>query len=540
MTRGVDLTLQVIARSKNQAAVGVLESAFQSTSKIVRNLAGKILVTRRSGQGLEAIIRNFDPHDPDLVELVNDNREKLMPGLHGAIVEKDATLARQAFRLAYTQRFYEVLPTLAAYCLGPGNQDKAGLSFNQDLLRFLNKYTDALEKNDPSEHQLVYNAILPEFVKILVQKIKEYRFSRHELTLAVYLRLYPFFSEAGLDRDLYLQLRLSNSPVYVAAYRRLLKESEPYLFLLITRCLERLNPPQLVPQVISERADIPFLTALFKSIKLPFSLELKTNLANLPPLAWIGQIDSFLDKFDSESQCGLVLLLQNIKINEEELQECLLKIFEHGEGIGRLAALSALAPFSGAGIDRVVWSASADDDPAIQIEALTQLNAREVQGATARIMQFVESPHESVRDTIQKLLPNFRFNRFIQTFDQLDDERRRKMFNIVRQLDKQTPSELSKMLKAGEAMERAKALLCIDYCHEIVLLLEDDLCDILAHDDVAQLRCRTANLLVAGRREESRAMLVQALHRDNAPEVREAAKNSLEHRPTYWQHVEAE
>ena len=535
MTRGIDLTLQVIAKSKNQAAVGLLESAFQSTSELVRALAGKVLVSRRSGKGLEAIIRNFDPTDPEHVELVHHNREKLIPGLHGALVGRDLILARQAFRLAYTQNFYEVLPTLASYCLGPESHEQGGLSLHADFLKFLNKYTSALEKNDPSEHRLLYNIILPEFSRLLIQKIREYRFSRHELTLTVYLRLYPFFTDVSIDRDLYLQLRLPNSPVYVAAYRQLLKGTEPYLFQLITRCLDRLNPPPVVPQIISERADIPFLTAIFKSIKSPLSLELKTNLANLPPLAWIGQIDSFLDKFDAEAQCGLVLLLQNIKLTEEDLQTCLLKIFENGNGEGRVSALSALAVFSGAVVDRLVWNASGDEDSRVQVEALTQLNAREIPGAASRIMQFVESPHEAVRETIPKLLPNFRFNRFIQTFDQLDDERRRRMFNVVRHLDKQTPTELTKMLNASEPMLRAKALLCVDYCLEIVPQLEGALCEILAHDEMPRLRSKAAEQLVAGRRDESRITLVQALHRDGSPDVRAAAKNSLTNRPTHWE-----
>ena len=535
MTRGIDLTLQVIAKSKNQAAVGLLESAFQSTSGLVRQLTGTILVSRRSGRGLEAIIRNFDPHNSEHVELVNNNRDKLIPGLHGAIVDKDISLARQAFRLAYTQNFYEVLPTLTAYCLGPVSHEQTGLSLHADFLKFLHKYTTALEKNDPSEHPLLYNNILPELSRLLVQKIKEYRFTRHELTLAVYLRLYPFFTEAGTDRDLNMQLRLPNSPVYVASYRRLLRESEPYLFQLITRCLDRLNPPPVVPQIISERADIPFLTALFKNIKTPLSLEFKTNLANLPALAWIGQIDSFLDKFDAEAQCGLVLLLQNVKLTEDELQECLLKIFEYGTSDGRVAALSALAAFSGAQVDRLFWDASGDADPTVQVEAMTQLNAREIPGTASRIMQFIESPHAEVRDTIPKLLPNFRFNRFMQTFEQLDDDRRRRMFNVVRQLDKQTPEELTKMLHTDEPMIRAKALLCIDYCLEIVPLLEEALCEILIRDEMPRLRSKAAEQLVAGRQDESRMTLVQALHRDVSPDVRAAAKNSLAKRPAYWE-----
>ena len=534
MARGVDLTFQVLTQSKNQAAVGLLESAFLSTSERVRKLAGDTLVSRRSGKGLETIIRYFDPTDPDKVGLVNNNREKLIPGLHGAIVDKDTDLARKAFRLAYSQNFYEVLPTLAAYCLGPGSQEVGGSSRNGDFLRFLDKFTAALEKNDPTEHHILYNTVLPEFCKILVQKIKNYRYTRHELTLTVYLRLYPFFTDAGSGHDLYLQLRLPNSPVYVAAYRRLLQESELYVFQIITRCLDRLNPPQIIPLIISERADIPFLEALFKSIKLPLTLELKTNLSKLPPLVWVDQIDSFVDQFDADAQCGLVVLLQNIHLTEEELQARLLKIFEQGKAAGRAAALSALAPFPGADIDRLVWEAAGDSDPVVQIEALNLLNSRNIPGASSRMIQFVESPHEEVRNTVQKLLPHFRFDRFMQSFDQLDDENRRRMFNVVKNLDKRTPDELTKMLHAEEPVPVAKALLCIGYCRDIVPFVEDALCDVLAHSEMPTLRSKAAEQLVAGQQDASREMLIQALHRDGSPEVRAAAQKSLEERPAYW------
>ena len=534
MTRGVDLTFQVLAQSKNQAATGLLESAFQSTSEIVRKLSGNILVSRRSGKGLETIIRNFDSTDSDQVELVNSNREKLMPGLHGAVVDKDTNLARQAFRLAYSQNFFEVLPTLAAYCLGPGSQEKGGASLHGDFLRFLDRYTAALEKNDPSEHHLLYNTILPEFSKVLVQKIKNYRFTRHELTLTVYLRLYPFLSDVGSGHDLYMQLRLTNSPVFVAAYRRLLQESEPYVFQTISRCLDRLNPPPIVPLIISERADIPFLDALFKNIRPPLTLELKTNLAKLPLLAWVDQVAAFLDQFDADAQSGLVSLLQNISLPEGELQGHLLKIFEHGKGTGRVAALSALAPYSDANIDRVIWEAVGDTDPAVQVEAMTQLHSRNISGAVSRIMQFAGSPHEAVRETIQQLLPNFRFSRFMQTFDQLDEENRCRMFNVVRNLDKRTPDELTKMLHSDEPLAKAKALLCIDYCRDIVPLVEDALCNVLVHAELPTLRSRAAEQLAAGQQDASRAMLVQALHRDASPDVRAAAKKSLEARPAFW------
>jgi hypothetical protein len=51
---------------------------------------------------------------------------------------------------------------------------------------------------------------------------------------------------------------------------------------------------------------------------------------------------------------------------------------------------------------------------------------------------------------------------------------------------------------------------------------------------MSTLRSKAAEQLAAGQQDESRSMLVQALHRDVNPEVRAAARKSLEERPTFW------
>ncbi|MCL2006111.1 MAG: hypothetical protein FWG73_08095 [Planctomycetaceae bacterium] len=538
MKHGIDLTLQIIAKSKNKAAPGLLASAFQSTNKTVRNLAASALVSKRSGEGLDTIIQNFDPDNSEQVDLVNQHRGQLVPVLHNAIIDKDQ--APQAFRLAYTQNFYEVLTTLATYCLNPDNykaqSETDRVQLHTNFLNFLDKYTAALESHDVNEYHLLYNTVLPNLIGILSARIREYRFTKYELTLTVYLRLYPFLSGSEAARELCQQLTYPDSPICTAACQRLQNEVDPYLIHFIVRCLDRINPPPVITQVIAERSDAPFLNAFLKSITKPVSIEMKTNLSNLPALPWVNQLRSILPDLDAESQCGLILFLQNLGLrgNGSDLRACLSKIFEFGQGKGRLEALTALSTFSEADVIQLVWDAAADADPAVQMEALHQLSSRDVPNSSTRIIQFIESPHEEIRHTVLKLLPNFRFNRFMQVFEQLDDNKRRQMFDIVRQLDKQTPVELSQMLSAGEPIIRAKALLCVDYCSAIVPLLEDALCDVLSRDNIPKLRSKAADQLVFGRKNESRMTLVQALHRDSSPEVRAAAKQSLENRPTYW------
>jgi hypothetical protein len=64
--------------------------------------------------------------------------------------------------------------------------------------------------------------------------------------------------------------------------------------------------------------------------------------------------------------------------------------------------------------------------------------------------------------------------------------------------------------------------------------LEDAVCEVLSKGENPALRCKAAQLLANGNRELSRSLLVQSLHRDPNPEVREAAKKTLEKRPPTW------
>ncbi|MDR3232750.1 MAG: hypothetical protein LBT46_03645 [Planctomycetaceae bacterium] len=528
MAGGIDLTFQVLKRTQNQSADKLLETAFKSSNEEIRRLAGISLISRRGGSGIDTIIRDFEPGDTFLTGLISDNRAKMIPGLRSAVVSPDPVLAKQAFRLAYALEIYEVLPSMFTFCFWSGGQDKHLQQRQNDMLKFSDKYIQALERNEPHERHLLFNTLFPEIVKTIRSKAKDFRQDSSELTLSVFLRFYPFFTDA--ESDLKQILRIASAPLYLAAYRRLLTDSSPYLFQFIVRCLDKFNPPPLVLQVLSKRFDTKFLSAVFKRIKEPLPMEIKTNIAALPPVEWLEQIGSVFNQFDGEALQGLVTFLQHLPMSDDELEAALLRIFYHGQGEGRTAAFNALKPIKNDKINRVIWDAADDSDPDIQAEALTELNSRNLPGAGSRIIQFASSPHVRVRETIQKLLPNFKLVWFMDVFDKLDDVRRRQMFDVVRNLDDKTGEKLSVMLEAGDEVAKSRALICLNYCNDLVPKAEKSLCWLLLNGEKAELRRQSAEILVAGMSDESRSALVQAFHRDADADIRNAAKTALENR----------
>ncbi|MDR2706913.1 MAG: hypothetical protein LBC02_14135 [Planctomycetaceae bacterium] len=532
MASSINITTQILALSKNKSAIPLLEKALDSSSKEVRKSAGNQLMNLTGLKNVWKLINKFDPSDEIIINIFNAHREKVFSALRAAITGDDPYLVRNAFRVIYTQRYFEILPIMLTTFLDQDRSEEEDTSLSEGILKLTEKYVQALEER--KNRKRLNEIILPEIVSILFRGLKDFRRNDPDLFILVFLQLYPFIinKHSALTKLLYLP----SSIFYGTLHHFLLSGRESYIFRFIVYCLDNPNPPPVVLTVFSKRFDIPFIAYLLKNIEKPISISLKNNLVAAQPIEWLNPFRSLLDRLDEQAQIGLVTFVQNIGLPENEIQIKLLDLFHYGKNKGRLEALMALSQFSGTEINQFIWDAGGDTDPKIQANALELLSKRNIQNANFRILQFANSPHEIVRETIQKLLPDFRLSRFFEMFDQLTEEQRRSMFNVVKMLDSQIIDELSQILIVGEPRDQAKALLCIDY-GAMILPLEDSLCGVLAKGELAAIRAKAAELLATGQRDLSRSTLVQALHRDPDPTVRATAKNSLEKRPPQWEQL---
>ncbi len=533
MANGIDLTMQLLAKSPNQAATRLLETALRSSDAGVSKVAGKHLIGRRGHKGALELIRNFDLDDKTIVELILENREKIQPALRSAMASDDKTLAQSALLVITSQRFYEALPFLLTRFSEKGDDENDSF-LSAGILRLLAGYVNALEAR--KDRGRLYGTVLPGMVASLLSGLKSFHRNDPDVLPLALLSIYPYLTEE--HKELTQYLRNTTSQAYLALFRVLLESSALAVPRFVFFCMNHPSPPAMVPTVFAKRQDPAFLSTFFNMLAEPMvatvaptvSSEMRANLSKLPRLEWLDNPRPLIEQLDESSQLGLVMLIQNLGLIADETQAKLIAVVQHGRSQGRVAALAALERFSGERLDQLIWEWAGDTDPLLQVEALKQLAKREMPNGNSRILQFVDSPHEMVRRTIQTLLP-FRFANFMHTFDQMSDQQRRGMFNLVRKLDTNVVDELAKLLVIGSPMEKAKALLCVGY-GDLAPPLEDALCGILTDEKTPALRAKAAELLATGRRALSRSTLVQALHRDPASEVRDAAKKSLETRPT--------
>ncbi len=529
MTKGIDITLDLLAKSKNRTAVKLLDAAFHSTDESVRKQAGTHLIQIRGSKGIMEMIRLFDPTDRNMIDLFQENRDRVISALRIAISGKDTMLARNALRVANSLRFFEVIPLLLAVFMDQGALTTEDSTLENSILRLAEKYIQALEER--RNRNFLYGKIMPEIVEVLAKGLNDYHRNDPPLFLKLFVYFYVYWSD--VKPEVMRPFENPSSTAYLALFRLLLSEKDKRFYHFVFYSLDNPYPMSIASTVFAKRSDTPFLNAVLKEIGTRVTAEMRVNLRKIRNIEWLENLPALLERLSGDAQIGLISLLRTLDLSPGELQARLMSVFLNGKTETRCEALRVLVDTPGTRTDKLVWDASGDADPGVQIQAFELLQKVAPDKAASRMLQFAGSPHPVVREKIKMLLPEFRFVRFLEAFDQMTEDQRRIMFRIVRDLDVGVDRQLADMLDGVDPLTKARALLCIEYGN-IIPAMEEAICRVLLHETNVKLRVRAAVMLAEGRRDVSRSTLVQAMHRDTDPEVRAAAKDSLTRRPAAW------
>ena len=530
MSHSIDKTLRLLGKSKNKAAARLLETALSSSDEVVRQLASQELVSSRGVRGLVDLIGRVDHLDDASLALFDKQRDKMASALRSAILSQDPRLNRNAFRIILSRQYFEILPTLLRILIESGDDLDADSPVPEVIDQLSLQYVQALDGG--RQRRYLRETVLPTILRALSPLLLGFHRDDPPLIPMLFLRLYPFLPVEYLDTAKIL--RNSSLPVYRVLQQILLSGDIPTACDFIRYCFNNPDSPPLAQIAFSQRMDVPFLERIFESLDESVSPDFMDNLKRMQSIEWLDKLRVVLDQLEDTSQKGLVTIIRFAHLTTERRQSLLMEIFRYGKPAGRLAALNLLTLSSGKQIDQLVWQACDDNDPGVQSAALKQLRHRELPDASIKILQLADSPHALVRETVQSLMPDFRLDRFLDTFDQMSEEQRSMTFKLIKKIDPNLNEQIRRQLLLGEPIQQAKSLLCIEY-GEMVPNFEDELCTILMRAETPAMRIKVAKLLAAGRRELSRGTLVQAFHRDTDPGVRAAAKQSLENRPMPWE-----
>jgi HEAT repeat protein len=293
---------------------------------------------------------------------------------------------------------------------------------------------------------------------------------------------------------------------------------------LLINALHDTHAPTAMHGVIARRRDVPFLRGLLRSIGPEPSTSLKTNLKRLAFISWLRDDLGLLSALNEEEQRTAIQVALASGMKRLEVFEVVKYLLQHGErGVQREAA-RALIHFKGADANELLLKALNSDDPELQAVAVGQLRDRGIPNAMATLIELIDSPHEIVRLAATESLSEFRFERYLEKFDFLDEEQREDNGRLVKRVDPKAVARLTEELKASSRARRLRGV-ALTIAMDAVADVEESLIELLADEDQF-VRIEALHALTDCDSPQLRTT-VRRLRDDPSAVVREAAESIL-------------
>jgi HEAT repeat protein len=516
----LDRTIDVLAKSHNEAAVPTLVRAVESADPTVFDGAIGALVARRSKAGHLVVLGRWRQLSASLKQLVLRRRGWMAAALRDALLSPDDQLFANARDVAEASGEFDLLPTLITVAEhSDANRSQAAIDLTLRLVEQLGQLIGvAKEKRDElalPELEAMRRSVL-ESLERSVERFRQHQ--RGELIEAFVVLAGP---HSGLLKSI---MDAPHHPCFQSVLQVLMESRSPAVLELLKTILEVKDAPPVVCNVVSKRTDAVFAEVLLAMPLDPKNAFLRKNLAKIKSLACLEDGQELCTQFDEQRQAAAIRLLTATGAHDDVKLDLAQTLLAGGAVAGRLAACTALAGIPGQRSSDLVLAALKDADAEVQAAAVRQLRQRRIPGALAMLMRLVSSPLEPVQRAAREALSEFSFDNYLTRFDSLDDEGRRTLGARVARIDERTLTRLREELVSPSRRQRLRGL---DMAEAMGLVpqIADALVERL-NDEDHLVRSAAADLLQYCRADDVRSALLTAVG-DRSTAVQTAARNSL-------------
>ncbi|MDX1945612.1 MAG: HEAT repeat domain-containing protein [Pirellulaceae bacterium] len=517
MSAGLSTTFAALAASENDAAVAVLLAALDLPQREAREGAFEALLARRSERAELEILRRWSGMSDRWKSLVAERPGWISGAVRQAVLGQDAKLHAAGCEAAAATHDYDLIPVLVSAAFDKANPhlpQVAGtvLQLAELLCEELAAPRDYRIRRDP---QLQRQHVLGSLERAVAEFDQH---GRRELIEAFLLLA---------SRENAVLRRILQSPAdrgFLPLIEALGASSRPGVERLLLSLLDDPHAPLSAIHALARRRDLAFVRRLLRKIGAEPSAAARLNLRRIDAIPWMQDHLVLIDALHEGEQPGAVLLAVASSLPRAKAFEAVAYALRHGKVAGRRAAAQALAEFRGAEANALALWAMDDDDPQVRATAASQLRERGIPGATSRLLQLLESPHQIEREAAQASLDDFHFDRFLATFDDLPEAARQSTGPLVRRVD---PLAISKVKSELDANTRSRRRRGIELA--VALGAVGDLVEPLAallSDDDQYLRIEAVRALATHDCPATRNALRDA-QTDTHPLVQQAADEGL-------------
>jgi HEAT repeat protein len=518
VSTGLQTTFELLVRTPNEAAAGVLVPALDSPHQAIQEGALRTILQRRSPIGTREVLRRIERVGHAWANVLHEFRGRMSAALRDAVLGDDEAMCRNGCRAILWFGEYDLVPALvnAAEDAANPNADRAAatlLELAEQLYQELAGPRDYRDRRDPQLARRHVTGTL---------ELSLGRYGRHKR---------PEIVEAALllmSRDNAALKKILQHPhdgAYLAVLDALRRSPRPGVLRLLLSYLGDPHAPASALGVLGRRADPAFLKHLLRRVGREPSAVAARNLKRIANIGWLRDDLAPLDALDDQGQHAAVQVAVCSGMKRPEVFRVVAHLLRHGKAGGRRAAAAALAQFDGAEANELALAALDDPDPRVQARLHGQLRRRGIPGAINRLLQMIDSPHEIVREAVRQSLDELSFDRFLQTYQALDDDVRRDTARLVKKLDPR--GAVAGLREELTHRARGRRLRGVEMC-ELLEMADDFKAPLLKllRDDDHMIRVAAARALGQSDGPRVRRALNEALG-DRSASAREAAEESL-------------
>jgi len=520
VSSGLTTTFEVLTRSSNAAALDLLLRELDSANHQIQAGVLAAILERRSPDGHREVLRRLHRNGSKWRPQIESRRNWMAAALRNAVTGSDLRMCVNACQCALWFGEFELIPALANLVEDPEHPHRELAA--STLLQLAEQLYEELGAERSSRRRRDPDTIRRSVLTSLERAALHYPQHKRREALEAFMMLTPRDNVVlhGILRDPFHSL-------YQPVVDYLLHNPRGGILRLLLGFLEDPHASVSMLQIVGRRCDTRFLRLFLPRIANESSPVILQNLKRIDKIAWTKDAAAVLANEDEATQAGAVRMVTSSGIKRDDQFRVIDWVARHGHTAARRAAIAALATFPGSEANQLAMRSLDDPDPQVQAHALSQLRHRGIPGALPRIIAALDSPHEILRETARGNLSEFTFQRFLASFETLDENVRQSTGNLVRKVDPHCAQLIADELNSLSRTRRLRALEIASILR-LVEPIEASAIRLLTEDEDYMVRVRAAQALGTCNSNACLQALSDAQALDRSGTVREAAAESLE------------
>ncbi len=521
MSKPLKKTFELLAETRNPAAVDLLVAALDVGDERVQSLAVESLMRRLPPRGIMELIRRV----PSLASAARERVEKkgtdLGRGLRDCLLSHDRVLKANALELVGRCEVFAEVATLIGLLDETDRSDRPVVE--AAIIDLVNRLYEHLKYGKEVDDTALYlrDADRIRHQMLAVLEAAAYRYPSHRCRQVIEGLLILSDPE---NMHLKRFLRDASDEVRAAAAEMLCSSRHPGVMNLVLESMTQNYPFPGAFSALERRTDPEFICHLLRHWPRQPSVFQQKNFKELRTVAWLDPQAPHLDAVPAALHRPLIAFLVATGLSQPQKLAVLEWMVRFGSPEGRLAATDVLVALEDDSVQDVVLESLESEEPDVQAWATTQLRSWSVPHAMELLIERLDSPVAEVRDAARSELAGFNILRAIELFDELEPRLQVAVGKLVQKIDPETVLKLREQMQHPIRRKRiraARAALAMKLHHDVF-----DALLVMVGDSDNLVRRTAAEVLGKIGTQEAVAALHELTH-DASPRVREAAVTAI-------------